>query len=93
MVEERPVRTRGRRAQPRGVGAGWERGHSGATCTAHRPWLAKQGCLPAPTAPESDARLVTRGMVRTPARPAAACPTFRRTRRINLWMWSTRRKR
>ena len=38
-------------------------------------------------------RMVTRGMVRTPARPPAACPTFRRTRRISSWMWLTRRRR
>ncbi len=59
MAEERPGLF-----EPGAVGrsrVGWERGDSRATCTAHRPWPAKQGCLPAPTPPESDAPIGHQG--------------------------------
>ena len=85
-----PIRTRGAVQRSR---VRWERGDNGATCTAHRPWPAKHAASsPHPPSVRSPECFI-RGTVRTPARPPAACPTFRRTRRMILWMWLRRRRR
>ena len=85
-----PIRTRGAVQRSR---VRWERGDNGATCTAHRPWPAKHAASsPHPPSVRSPECFI-RGTVRTPARPPAACPTLRRTRRMILWMWLRRRRR